>query len=271
MTNAFEYHYKMPLPYHAGKAQLAKPICTIIINLVKKNETVSKYAEPFCGMMRVGLEIMKNIEMKKYLFNDVDKRVTVFLKALQKGWLPTIEEITQQKWGKYKSSKRISAQKSFIGYMLGFGGQYFGGSRPTWVNTLQHRYLQNKRKKLKLLQPFFRSKNLSIQNKSAFDIDYKNTIIYCDPPYIQTGWRAKSKWNADIEKQFWDVVFHWLEPSKKNIVVVSNSYKTPRVKRLKIKILFKKIIKSKQNWTKTGDGKNRAEMLFLVERAKQNE
>ena len=258
----------MPLPYHAGKVQLSKPISKIIMNLIENDTNITKYAEPFCGMMRVGIEIMKNTKMKQYLFNDIDKRVTVFLKALQKGWLPKIENISQQKWERYKSNKTISAQKSFIGYMLGFGGQYFGGTRPIWVDILQRKYLQNKREKIKLLLPFFKSKKISIQNKSAFDIDYKNTIIYCDPPYIKTGWRAKSKWNSDIEKQFWNVVYNWLEPSKQNIVVVSNSCRTMRVKGLKIKTIFKKIIKSKQNWTKSGEGKNRSEMLFLVERTK---
>ena len=37
----------MPLPYHAGKSALSKPISKIIIDLVNRNENITKYAEPF--------------------------------------------------------------------------------------------------------------------------------------------------------------------------------------------------------------------------------
>ena len=44
--------------------QLSKHICKIIINLVENDKNITKYAEPFCGMMRVGIEIMKNTKIK---------------------------------------------------------------------------------------------------------------------------------------------------------------------------------------------------------------
>ena len=34
----------MPLPYHAGKQQLSKPISKIIFQLADKNDKITKYA-----------------------------------------------------------------------------------------------------------------------------------------------------------------------------------------------------------------------------------
>ena len=261
----------MPLPYHAGKSALSKPISKIIIDLFNKNENITKYAEPFCGMMRVGIEVMKHNEkdknLKKFLFSDVNKTITVFLKKLHDGWLPRVEDITQDKWERYKSSKSVTAQKSFIGYTLGFGGQYFGGAKPIKDRNYRLNYLKNKREYLKDLKPFFTSKKFSIKQKSVFDLDFKNTIIYCDPPYVKTAWRAKTKWDKDMEQEFWDKVYDWLEPSKNNIVLISNSERTKRVKGLRIKTIFKKNHQSQGSWNRFGDDKLRSEMLFLVSRS----
>ena len=30
---------------------------------------------------------------------------------------------------------------------------------------------------------------------------------------------CKTKWDKDMEEEFWDVVYDWLEPSKNNIVL----------------------------------------------------
>ena len=261
----------MPLPYHAGKATISKPISKIIIDLLDKNKSITKYAEPFCGMMRVGIEVMKHDDkekkLKKFLFSDVNKTITVFLKKLHSGWLPKVENITEEKWTRYKSRKTISAQKSFVGYTLGFGGQYFGGSKP--VKDLKYRlnYLKNKRQYLKDLKPYFTSKKFSIKEKSVFDLDFKNTLIYCDPPYVKTAWRAKTKWDNDMENKFWKKVYEWLDPNKNNIVLISNSERTKRVKGLKIKTLFKKNHISYGTWKLYGEDKLRSEMLFIVTRS----
>ena len=49
--------------------RLSKPITKIIMDLVEKNEKITKYAEPFCGMMRVGIEVRKKQQtIKEILF-----------------------------------------------------------------------------------------------------------------------------------------------------------------------------------------------------------
>ena len=54
-------------------------------------------------------------------------------------------------------------------------------------------------------------------------MDYKNTIIYCDPPYVATAFRAKKIWDKEKEKKLWNTIKKWLHPSKNNIVILSNS------------------------------------------------
>ena len=122
----------MPLPYHAGKSKLSKQISKIVYKKVDKNPYIKNYAEPFSGMARAGIQVMeddKNKVFKKYYFSDVNPTISVLFKALKKGWLPRPTPPTQKQWKAYKKNKSVSAQKSFVGYTLGFGGQYFGGAR----------------------------------------------------------------------------------------------------------------------------------------------
>ena len=77
----------MPLPYHAGKAFLAKTISSIIYKKIEENPSIKNYAEPFSGMQRVGIQVMvddKHKVFKKYYFSDVIPRISVFFKALHK-------------------------------------------------------------------------------------------------------------------------------------------------------------------------------------------
>jgi len=263
----------MPLPYHAGKSKLAKTISKMVYKKAEENPSIKNYAEPFSGMARVGIQVMeddKNKVFKKYIFSDVNPTITVLFKALKKGWLPKTGAITQKKWESYKKNKKPSAQKSFVGYTLGFGGQYLGGSKPCankhsvkthsvtdWTEIM----LKRKKKYLKGLQPYFKSSKFMYKEKSVFDLDYKDTIIYCDPPYVATAFRAKKIWDKEKEKKLWDTIKKWLEPSKNNIVILSNSKRTNKSKGLRVKKIYEDDVEYgswKKNW------KKRKEMIFEV-------
>tara|TARA_B110000003_G_scaffold25660_1_gene24374 strand:+ start:16025 stop:17089 length:1065 start_codon:yes stop_codon:yes gene_type:complete len=260
----------MPLPYHAGKSKLAKTISKMVYKKVEENPSIKNYAEPFSGMARVGIQVMeddKNKVFKKYIFSDVNPTITVLFKALKKGWLPKLENITQKKWESYKKNKNLSAQKSFVGYTLGFGGQYFGGKnvrtekRSHGGKNFATNYMKSKKKYLKGLQPYFKSSKFMYKEKSVFDLDYKNTIIYCDPPYVATAFRAKKIWDKEKEKKLWNTIKKWLEPSKNNIVILSNSKRTNKMKGLRVKKIYEDDVEYgswKKNW------KKRKEMIFEV-------
>lgn len=264
----------MPLPYHAGKYALSKRISNIVHNKLEENPSIKNYAEPFSGMARVGIQVMqddKDKKFNKYYFSDVNPRISILFKELKRGWLPKVETITQKKWDNYKNDDNFSAQKSFIGYTLGFGGQYFGGKSPRQERRGQPNFAMNyqksKRKYLQELQPYFTSDKFIYEEKSVFDLDFTNTIIYCDPPYVLTAFRARKVWNEEKEDQFWKLLKKWLEPSKNNIVILSNSERTKKVKGLTVK----KIYDSDVNYGKWKKSNSlRKEMIFEVCKTKQD-
>ena len=90
----------------------------------------------------------------------MNPNISVLFKALKQGWLPTTTPPTQKQWEAYKKNKSVSPQKSFIGYTLGFGGQYFGGARVRVYRDNKKfaaNYLASKRKYLQKLKPYFTS------------------------------------------------------------------------------------------------------------------
>ena len=83
----------------------------------KKIQKIEKYAEPFSGMGRVGIQVMlddKNKTFKKYYFNDVNPTISVLFNSLNKGWLPKVENITQEKWENYKHKKKYVFSSEII-------------------------------------------------------------------------------------------------------------------------------------------------------------
>ena len=260
----------MPLPYHAGKSRLAKPITKILLDLYKENPNINEYAEPFCGMLRVGLELMKqdqsNDRVKKFYFSDVNKNVIALFKGFKRGWLPKPEPITQEQWVKYKQTNRASAQKSFYGFSLGFSGQFMTGSKPNKLhNTVK--YMKTRREIFKKILLLFKRTKTHIELKNVNDLDFKNTIIYCDPPYFNSAWRSRAGgWNKDKENEFWATVYSWLEPTKNNIVLVSNGEIPEQLENLNVNTIFKKSMVSPGNWRESGKAKHRNEYLFRISR-----
>lgn len=285
----------MPLPYHAGKTRIAEPITKLIFNeLDAHNEShdkqIKNYAEPFSGMMRVGLEVMKQNKLrsshsrskplksskssksltlknkkkhqkkstrktrsasrrhkhtfKKFMVSDINPNVAIFLKALTKpSWLPKPTPITEEKWQKLKQKTTPpSAQRTFYGHTLGFSGMFLRGAQPN-PNHNTKKYLQRTRKRLKDLKPYFTSKNFKVENKSVYKHKFKNTVIYCDPPYLGVGaTNTSTSWSIQEEKQFWDTVNNWLAPENNNIVLVSGMIKPKAAttnKNLKIETVWK--------------------------------
>lgn len=260
----------MPLPYHAGKSRLAKPITKILLDLYEENPNMKNYAEPFCGMLRVGLELMKQDSEKdrieKFEFSDINKNVVALFKGFKRGWLPKPKPITQEQWDNYKNSKRVSAQKSFYGFALGFSGQFMTGSKPNQKHNTE-KYMKTRRELFKKILPLFNRPKTSIDLKNVNELDFKNTIIYCDPPYFNSAWRSRAGgWNKSKENEFWETVYGWLEPDKNNIVLVSNGEIPEQPNKLSVETLFKKSMVSPGNWRVSGKEKKRNEYLFKITR-----
>lgn len=129
--------------------------------------------------------------------NDLNYHLIEMWKALQNGWLPP-DIISEDEYKYLKSAQDIEdpALIAFAGFLVSFGGKWFGG------------YAKNKRGDNYAL----RGKNALIKQLpqmmgvELYNLDYRElpipdgSIIYCDPPYRGT---TGYKHGLDHEA-FWD-------------------------------------------------------------------
>lgn len=191
----------------------------LIINSYRKNNEL--YVEPFCGSCAVGRK-----QNNSRIFNDIDNDLTNFLynlvntdylppKYLTKEYYYELKELYKNKNSNDNSIKSDIGYASFFG---SFGGKKWGGyANDKHGRIYSHeQYIDSVRLKEEL-------KDAIITNKKYTELNIKNAIIYCDPPYINT-----QKYQNDFDHdEFWEIAKQW---SKDNIVLVSertcpNDYK----------------------------------------------
>jgi len=158
--------------YHGGKKRIGEEIAQVISEICEKCEC---YIEPFCGMLGVYQHIPTYIQAKYYLAGDANESVIEMWKQVQKGWKPPTKCSTK-KYKQLKENGRVSAEKGFLGHALGFRGIYFNTQRND-VNLKRISYQVSDMKETIQDVHFF---------PGSFDqfSNFKNSIIYCDPPYI---------------------------------------------------------------------------------------
>lgn len=221
----------MVLRYFAGKSRLAHRITKCIVAALKYNKGVTCYAEPFAGMFRVGTNICRTQHtLSDFHLNDNNADVYVFWKTLlSTKWLPDTTPLTARQYTEWKQSRKISAQRTFYGYQLSHRGTFFSGTVPGALHNKQ-RSLQGTRARAEDIKRFFQASNKRI---SVTDVDvlttsslkYKNTVVYCDPPYFGT---TNNGWNRDSECAFWRRIEQWTLSELNNIVFVSSNRILPR-------------------------------------------
>ena len=245
----------MALPYYGSKRRLATCIVTCILNSTTKRQ----YVEPFCGMAYVALEMMesKSSDVVKYRLNDLNENVYVYMKALSNGWVPTVKLMTQEKWDSYKDVESPSAQRTFDGICLGHYGRFLSGrdirTKPdrNKLSVLKG-YAERVTDAMKILS----AHDVEVTQLSFADVEIKDSIIYCDPPYIGTesasrGYKKKMYKEEDMFK----VMAAWLLAD--NDVYLSLN-RIPESPMLEFSVLYKTDYKGKIH------NKKRCEYLFKV-------
>lgn len=176
------------MQYMGSKRRIAKDILPIIL---KDRKPDQYYVEPFVG----GANTIDKVCGPR-IGNDLNPYLISMWKALQNGWCPP-EFITKEEYANIKNNKEDYPEElvSFVGFLVSFGGKWFGG------------YSQNKKGDNYAL----RGKNVLIkQIESLRDVEFyslsydqltipSNSIIYCDPPYKGTT-QYKNKFDSD---KFW--------------------------------------------------------------------
>jgi len=193
------------MQYFGGKQKIAK----YISKYINSTHTHTQYVEPFCGSCNVASKV--NIENK--ILNDKNKYLIEMFKALQNGWIPP-EVVTEEDYKNTKLNQDIEPHiAGFVGFACSFAGKFWGGyARDNKGGNYALRGKNSILKKMKNLQ------NAKFMCKDFTELDFKNCLIYCDPPYKNT-----TPYYKKILGEFpYNKFLEWInKQSKKNIVLVS--------------------------------------------------
>jgi DNA adenine methylase len=191
--------------YFGGKSKISKQLAEYINTYANMH---NMYIEPFCGSCNVASKV--NIENK--ILNDKHFYLIEMFKALQNGWLPPDAVGAEE----YKLAK-LNQDKNphvagFVGFSCSFAGKYWGG----YARSNDRNYADESKKSI--LNKMKNLKNAQFTCKDFSELDYEDSLIYCDPPYLNT-----TQYYKKILGRFnYDEFLKWIkEQSKKNIVLIS--------------------------------------------------
>ena len=193
--------------YFGGKFANRKEISTFLELYRKKGQV---FLEPFCG----GCNIVSEMSGDR-IANDVHTSLVMMWQELQNGWIPPTEVSEEE----YKIVRKLDdcALKAFVGFGCSFGAKQWGGyARNLRINDNHVQNCFNS-----CLRKIAKMKDVTFYNKSYLEFTPKNQLIYCDPPYKNTGsYKGTDKFDHDL---FWQTMRKW---SKNNTVFVSE-YQAP--------------------------------------------
>lgn len=138
--------------------------------------------------------------------------------ALQKGWVPPKEVSEDQYYETKTNQNKIPWVAGFVGFACSFAGKWWGGyARDGQGGNYALRGHNSILKKMESLQ------DASFTSKDFTELDYTNTLIYCDPPYRGTTQYCKSILGAFDYDSFLD----WarIQNKKEGNTVLISEYK----------------------------------------------
>lgn len=172
------------MQYMGGKTRIAKEILPIILADRKEGQY---FVEPFCGGCNVTDKVLGN-----RIANDYNEYlIAMFVGLLSGEKYP--EQISRELYNDVRTCFRSGSDKydlgfmGWVGFMASYRGKFFGGYSGAYVDAKGRHYdyistaVGGMAKQIPNLQGVeFRSgdyRNLQIPEES---------IIYCDPPYMNT-------------------------------------------------------------------------------------
>ena len=194
--------------YFGGKSRIAKDIVKYLKSIRQKDQL---YIEPFVG----GGWVMSLMDGKREAYDKHPYLIAMY-KALQNGWIPP-KNLTKEEYEYIKNNKDEQPYLTgFVGFGCSFAGKWFGG----YAHSKNRNYCLNAHNSI--LKKMRTMKDVKFECKDYRELNPKNALIYCDPPYQGTTQYGKivGDFNSD---EFWNKVREW---SKNNMVVVSE-YKAP--------------------------------------------
>ena len=202
--------------YQGSKNKLAKYIVPILQNYINQNN-ITTFIDCFCG----GANIIDKINCENRIASDHNEDLIALLKYVQSDNDLNIapDECDFEHYADVRNNKNTDKYSreyvALIGYCASYGGRYFDGGygrdSKGGISIYTKRIANLKKQALNLKNIKFDCKDY----KQYLNLDIKNCLIYCDPPYKNT--KQYSKQNIDYE-EFYDFC---RKMSKDNFVVIS--------------------------------------------------
>jgi DNA adenine methylase len=205
-----------------GKFRQSKAIVECLRPVINP-ETV--YVEPFCGGMWSATRVIRDLNPKVSILNDINKPLMMLWdKCIKEGvdWLPTDQQIIEDNYQKYKREQNMDDPlTAWYGAAVSFGGKWFGGVARKVKGNEQDWYKADQRsigRKVDIL----RSANLML-----YSYDYQqlsipdDSVVYCDPPY--EGRTKAHNFQGFDYSAFWQ----WVRELSKRCFVLTSCFDCP--------------------------------------------
>lgn len=206
------------MKYMGSKARLAKDLAPIINKLIE-SEKIDTYIEPFVG----GANMIQHIKCKNKIGSDNNEYLIHMWNAVKEGWIPP-KEISKELYNDIKQNKEKYDKEmvAVAGFCATYNAKWFGGYAgivKTKIGTYRNYYDEAIRNIISQVQQL---KDVEFINADyMYFSNYKNTLIYCDPPYEGTTQYGTSK---DFHyERFWD----WVREMSVNNIVLVSEYNAP--------------------------------------------
>ncbi|WP_235673222.1 DNA adenine methylase [Bacillus altitudinis] len=201
-----------------SKARLAKDLSPLINTMIKENQ-IKTYIEPFVG----GANMIQHIICDTKIGSDNNEYLVHMWNAVKGGWIPP-EEISKELYNEIKQNKDNFEKElvAVVGFCSTYNAKWFGGYAgkvDTKIGTVRDYYDEAVRNILKQVDQL---KDVEFLNADYTHFsDYKNALIYCDPPYQGTTQYGTS--NDFHYERFWD----WVREMSYNNIVLVSEYNAP--------------------------------------------
>lgn len=202
------------MKYMGSKSRIARQILSIVL---RNRQPDQWYVEPFCG----GCNVIDKVTGNR-IANDSNPYLIAMWKSLvEDGWKP--EAIDEERHKHIRDFKDHYDPKlvGWAGFMCSFRGIFFGGFAgkcKTKTGTIRDYQMESF---VHIMKQVHKLGNVIFTHGEYFDIKlYPNSIIYCDPPYMDTHGYA----DVIDQHQFWN----WVrEKTMEDHFVYVSEYKAP--------------------------------------------
>lgn len=206
------------MKYMGSKSRIAKQIVNAMSDIISIPATKT-IVELFCGGLNMTNELVKF--GKPIICVDNNPYLIAMYKSLMSGWEPP-DTITRDQYNDIKNNHGNYEPElvGFVGFGCSFGAKWWGGYATGGKKESHRNYaIETKNHLQKQFQ------NFKDQDITFIASDYKSvfiptgSVIYCDPPYINTT-NYHSKFDHD---DFWN----WVRRNSREFPIYVSEYESP--------------------------------------------